>query len=119
MSVRGECIEDGWESSGGVVPFSWWFFVGLVSASASSIVLSSLVWLNITSGWKMELIYPSYTSCIVYSYPMCPARYGVMAELVGKFLANSTYSESPPFPPKLAADVTSLSGSACNLGDVA
>ena len=41
-----------------------------------------------------------------------------MTELVGKFLVNSTYSESPLLPPKMAAYMTSLSGLTGGLADV-
>ena len=34
--IRVEYGEDGWAPSGGVAQLSWWFSVGLVSASASS-----------------------------------------------------------------------------------
>ena len=40
-----------------------------------------------------------------------------MAELVGQFLVNLTYSEFPLLPPKLSANMTLLSGSADNLSD--
>ena len=40
-----------------------------------------------------------------------------MAELVGEFPFNSTYSELPLIPQKLAFDVMSISGLAGNLGD--
>ena len=40
-----------------------------------------------------------------------------MAEIMGKFLVNSIYSESPSLPPKLAAKLTSLSGLVGGLGD--
>ena len=42
-----------------------------------------------------------------------------MAYLVGKFLVESTYSESPLIPSKLASNMTSISGLAGNLGDTA
>ena len=40
-----------------------------------------------------------------------------MIELVGKVLVNSMYSESPSLPPKLSANVTSLSRLLGGLGD--
>ena len=43
----------------------------------------------------------------------------MMDKLVGEFPAGSTYSESLYLPPKMAADMTSLSKLAGNLGDVA
>ena len=41
----------------------------------------------------------------------------MMASLVGEFSADSTWSESPSLPLKLAVNVTSLSGSTVRLGD--
>ena len=41
---------------------------------------------------------------------MWPSTYGVLAKLMGKFLDDLTYSEFPSLLPKLAANVTSLSG---------
>ena len=41
-----------------------------------------------------------------------------MSNFTGEFPVDSTYSESLSLPPKLAANVTSLSGLAGNLGDV-
>ena len=40
-----------------------------------------------------------------------------MADIVGNFLVNSMYEQSPLVPPKLAAGITSLSGLAGNIGD--
>ena len=82
--VIGECGEDSWVLSGGVSPFSWWFSVGLVSISSSSIVLSSLVWVKSTIGKTMMFISPYETSCIVYSSLMCPERSGMMAKVSGR-----------------------------------
>ena len=103
--------------TGGVAPLYWRFLGGLVSVSASSVILSSLLWLKNTVGQMMASISPSKTSCIVSSLLMCPTSSGVLAGLVGDFSADSTYSESPPLPPKLDVDVISLSGSAGGLGD--
>ena len=41
----------------------------------------------------------------------------MLSEIVGNLLVNSTYSELPSLPPKMAVDVMSLSGSAVGLGD--
>ena len=49
---------------------------------------------------------------------MWPSSYGMLANPVGKFLDNLTYSESPSLFPEMTADVTSLSGSARILGVV-
>ena len=114
--VRGERGKDGWVPIVGVAPLSQRFSVGSVSALAISADSISLVWVKITVDWTMALISISETLCIIYILLMCPARYGVMADLVGEFLVNSTYSESPLLPPELASDVKSLSGSAVNLG---
>ena len=116
-SNRGECGEDVWVSSIGVAPFSWWFSVGLVLASASSVVLSSLVWVDSTVGRNMASVSPSVTSYIFFSLLVCPTRSGNMADLLGKFTVESTYSEMPSLPPKLSANLTPLSGSESNLGD--
>ena len=40
----------------------------------------------------------------------------MLANVVGKFSGNSTYSESLSLPPELAVILTPLSGSAGNLG---
>ena len=40
----------------------------------------------------------------------------MLADLVGKFSSKSTYSQLPSLSPELAAVITSLSGSAGNLG---
>ena len=64
----------------------------------------------------MESISHSKTLCIIYSLLMHPASYGMMAELVGRFLFDLTYYELPPLPPELAADMISLSGLAGNMG---
>ena len=74
----------------GVAPLSWSFSGGLVSTSASSGILSSLVWEKITVGKTMLSIYPSETLCIISSFLMSPPRSGVLAELVGEFLENVT-----------------------------
>ena len=47
---------------------------------------------------------------------MCPTKYGLLDELRGEFSFDSAYSELPSLPPKLTANVTSLSGSAVGLG---
>ena len=49
---------------------------------------------------------------------MCPSSSGVMDELVGKFLDDSTYSDFPSPPPMLSTNVTSLSGSTGDMGGV-
>ena len=116
VSVSDECGDYVWVTSGGVAPLYRWFLVRLVSASESSVVSRSSGWANSAAGQMMTLISPSYTSCIIYSLLMSSARSGVMADLVGKFLFESTYYELLLHPPKLAADVTSLSGLAGNLG---
>ena len=105
--------------SGSVVSFSWWFAVRLVSALVSSVVLSLLVWVKITVGWTMESISPYETLLIFSISPMFPARYGVVADLVGDFPVDSIYSESSSLAPKLATDVTSLPSSTGNMGDAA
>ena len=49
---------------------------------------------------------------------MCYVKYGVLANIKGEFLVDLTYSELPSLPPKLAAGIPSLSGSAGGLGDM-
>ena len=49
---------------------------------------------------------------------MWPLSYGVLAELVGEFLGNSTYLESPSLSLALAAYMTSPPVSAFNMGVV-
>ena len=49
---------------------------------------------------------------------MCPSSSGILAELLGKFLANLTHSELPPLSTELATDLTSLSGLSGSLGVV-
>ena len=85
VSSGGECGGDGWVLTGGMAPLSCRFLGGLVSASTSSIISNSLVWEIITVGRAMALISPSETSCIAFSLLMCPARFGVLAGLVGGF----------------------------------
>ena len=114
--VRGERGKDGWVPIVGVAPLSQWFSVGSVSALAISADSSSLVWVKITVDSTMALISLSETLRIINILLMCPARYGVMADLVGNFLVNSKYSESTLLPPELASDLKSLSGSEVNLG---
>ena len=85
-------------------------FGRLVSALERSEILSSSVWEKSTVGQMMASISPSETLCIVSSSLMCPSRSGVLAELVGDFLADLKKSELPSLPPKLASNMTSLSG---------
>ena len=47
---------------------------------------------------------------------MWPLISGVLVNIVGKFLVDLAYSESPSLSPELTFDVTSLSGSAGSLG---
>ena len=101
----------------GMAPLSWWFLVRLVSALASSGILSLLVWVKSTVGQTIASISSTKTSCIVSSLLMCPERSGVMAEIMGEFLVDSTYSELPLLPSELVADLTSLSVLAGDLGD--
>ena len=117
VSFRGECGKYVCVPTSGVLPLSWRFLVGLVLDSESSGILSSLVWVKSIVGRTMELIYSSDSSCIISSLLMCTTRSDILDDLVGKLLVDSTYSESPSLPPKLAADVISLSGFMGGLGD--
>ena len=47
---------------------------------------------------------------------MRSSSYGMLADLVGKILIDSKYSELPSLSPELAADLTALSGLAGILG---
>ena len=67
----------------------------------------------------MASIDPSETLWIIYSFLMCTARSIMIADLVGKLLADLKYSELPSLPPKLASNMMSLPGSASDLGDAA
>ena len=78
-----------------------------------------LVWVKIIIGQKLASVSPSDTSCIISSLLVCSVRYGAMFKIMGKFPVDLTYSELPSLAPKLASDVTSLSGSTGNLGDTA
>ena len=114
---RGECCKDVWMSNGGVVQLSWRFLVRFVLALVSSGISILLMWEKSSIGRTIVLISHTETSCIISTLMMCPLRFYMLAELEGEFLIDSTYSESPFLPPKLAADVTSLSGLAGGLGD--
>ena len=118
VSVRDECDEDGWVPSCEVAPLSWWFLVGLVSASAIFGISSLLVWVKRTVGQTVVFISSTNTVYIVFSLLMCYVRSSMMAELVGNFPADLAYSEFLLLPPELALNVTSLSGSEGNLGDI-
>ena len=75
--------------------------------------------MNSTIGRTMALISRTDTLCIVSHFPMCPSRSDIKAELVGEFSVDSTYYELSLIPPKLAANVTALSGLTVNLCDAA
>ena len=83
MYSRGECREDGWGPTSGVVPLYWRFSVYLLSALASSRILRLSVWEKSTVGKKMASISPTETSYIISSSLMFPARSDVLAELKG------------------------------------
>ena len=102
--------------SGVIAPLSHWFLVRSVLELESSVVLSSTGCVKSDVGRKMDFISSSETTCIIYSSLVCPARSGVMAIIMVEFPVSLTYSESPSPPPKLAVNVTSLSGSTGNLG---
>ena len=84
-SVRGECREDGWFPSISKMPFSWWFSDGVVSASAISVELISLDWVESTVGQAIATVSSSETSCIFLSYRIRYLSSGVLSNLVGKF----------------------------------
>ena len=73
----------------------WWFLVGSVLALSISIILSLLVWANISIGRMMASIYRTDISCIVSSSLMHPTRFRVMAKLVGNFPVDLKYSDLP------------------------
>ena len=119
MSVRNEFSDYGWVPSDSMTTFSWQFLFRSVLVLVSSAVSSLSDWVESTTGNTMALISLSDTSCIVSSLLVCPARSGVMTDLVGKFLVDSTYSESPTLLPKQTDNEKSLLGLADNLGDTA
>ena len=90
MSSGGDCGGDVWVLTGGVAPLSWRFSCWSVLALASSGILSLLVWEKSTVGRVMALISPSETSCIASSSLMCPVSSGVLEDILGEFLADST-----------------------------
>ena len=92
VSSGGECGGGCWVLTGGVSTLSWWFYVGSVSASASSGILILSVWEKITVGRAVASISPSKTSSIASSFLMCPARSYVLAGIVGDFSSNLTSS---------------------------
>ena len=119
VTIRGQCGKYGWVMRGGVALLYWWFLVGSVFSLMISVYYSSLVWVKSTVSRMMVSISPYETSLVVYSFLICPASSGAMAELVGEFLFGLTYSYLPSLPPKLASNVTSLSGSTGSLDDAA
>ena len=61
VSSRGDCVGEGWVLTSGVATLSWWFSSGLVSALASSVILSLSVREKITVGCAITLSSPSAT----------------------------------------------------------
>ena len=118
VSVRSECGEDGLFLSNGKGPWYRWFSDGVVVSSGKSEGLRSLVWVKSVFGRAITLIYSSATSFICLSSRMRLSSYGVLAEIVGKCLGDSTYFESPSLSPELATNMMSPSGSAVILGVV-
>ena len=114
---RGECCEDVWMSNGGVVQLSWRFLVRFVLALVSSGILTLLMWERSSIGRTIVLISRTETLCIISTLMLCPLRFYMLADLESEFLIDSTYSEFSFLPPKLAADVTSLSRLVGGLGD--
>ena len=73
-----------------MAPLTWRYSGGSVSALTISVILSSSVWWEITVGWTLASVYPSKTSFYISSSLMCPLRSGVLVDLVGEFLDDST-----------------------------
>ena len=87
---RGDCINDGWVTTGGVAPLSWRFLGGSILALTCSGNSISSIWEKSTVGRTMTYISPSDTSCIVSSSLVCPLRSGMLDKLAGEFLADPT-----------------------------
>ena len=115
-SVKSECNKDGWVTIEGGSPLSWWFSDGVVLVSASSVGSILLGWVKSAVGWAITSISSSEFSCICSSSHMWPSSFGMLAKLAGNFSGNLAYSESPSLSPELAADMTSLSELAGNVG---
>ena len=92
-------------TSGGKAPLSRWFLAGVVSVLARSVKYSSSGWVKSAVGWAIVSICSQ----------MWSSGSGVLDDLMGKFLGNLTYSESPSLSPELATNVTSPSGLVVNM----
>ena len=110
VSVRGEYGEDGWAPSAREAPLAWLFMIGLFLASGSSVVFILMVWVKSSFGHIMSSISSPLTLCIIYNYRVYSLSSGVMDEIVGEFLVDSTFSESRSLPLELAANMVSLLG---------
>ena len=80
---------------GGKVSLSQWFSIRVVSELTRSVGLRLLGLVKSAVGWKITPIYSSYTACICSSSLVLPSSSVDLDDLVGKFLGNSTYSDSP------------------------
>ena len=98
-SVGGEYGEGGWGPCSGKAPLLWWFSEGVVLLSASSVGPRSLGSVNISV--CRVILHSSYsvTLYICWSSRMWLSSSGVLTKLVGKFLGDSEYSESPSLSP--------------------
>ena len=56
-------------------------------------------WVKSSIGWAIKSNSYSENSCIYWSSQMRPYIYGVLAELVGKFLGDLEYYELPSISP--------------------
>ena len=115
-SVRGEFGKDGWVTCGVKDPLYWSFSSGVVSSSVSSVGLISSGWVKSSVGWVISSRLSSATSFICWSSSMLLLSCSVLANLVGKFSGDSTYSELPSLSPELATNIASLSGLKICLG---
>ena len=115
-SDRGEYGKDCWVPYGGKAPLFRWFLARVVPSAASSVGSSLSGWVKSSVGRASVSISSSATLCICWSSWVRPSSSGMLAELVGKFSGDMAYSELPLLSPELAANMTSLSGSAGILG---
>ena len=116
VSVRGECRKYSCIPSGGEASLSRQFSARAVSKFVSSVESRSLGWVKSAVGQANASVSSSQTPCIYWSSCMRFLSSDVLDKLVGKFLGDSTYSESTSLSTELSANMTSLSGLVGNLG---
>ena len=82
-------------ASVGEASLSRWFLTAVVSASKRSVESTFLGWMKSAVGRAIKPIASSDTLCICWSYWMRSLSSAMLANNVGKFLGDSTYSELP------------------------